>query len=81
MLLITFIVNPNQSGTAKKRIDPLIRVSSYFVRNEKVCHWVEDSMEENVQFVRSQIDMAKRMNVIAIPSALVHGKVNLENTI
>lgn len=51
------------------------------MRNEKVCHWVEDSMEENVQFVRSQIDMAKRMNVIAIPSALVHGKVHLENTI
>ena len=51
------------------------------MRNEKVCPWVEDSMEENVQFVRSQIDMAKRMNVIAIPSALVHGKVNLENTI
>lgn len=60
---------------------PLIRVSSYFVRNEKIYHWVEDSMEENVQFVRSQIDMAKRMNVVAIPSALVHGKVNLENTI
>ena len=38
-------------------------------------------MEENVQFVRSQIDMAKRMNVVAIPSALIHGKVDLENSV
>lgn len=44
-----------------------------------MCDSVEDSMEENVQFVRSQIDMAKRMNVVAVPSALIHGKVVLED--
>ena len=57
---------------------PLIRVSSYFVREKRTGDCVEDCMEENVQFVRSQIDMAKRMNVVAVPSALIHGKVVLE---
>lgn len=32
-------------------------------------------MDENIQFIKSQIEIAKRMNVVAVPSALIHGKV------
>ena len=45
------------------------------MRKKGANDFVEDCMEENIQFVRSQVDMAKRMNVVAVPSALIHGKV------
>lgn len=32
-------------------------------------------MDENIRSIQSQVEIAKRMNVVAIPSALIHGKV------
>ena len=55
-----------------------IRVSSCFVGEWRECDSIENSMDENVQLMRSLVDMAKRMNVVAAPSALIHGKVVLE---
>lgn len=33
-------------------------------------------MDENIRFIHTQVEMAKRMNVVAIPSALIRGKVD-----
>ncbi|KNB43086.1 hypothetical protein JH06_3080 [Blastocystis sp. subtype 4] len=37
----------------------------------------KDNVDENIQFVRSQIEIAKRMNVVAVPSILLHGNIKI----
>ena len=32
-------------------------------------------MDENIRSIQSQVEIAKRLNVVAIPSALIHGRV------
>ena len=34
-------------------------------------------MDENIRTIQSQVEIAKRLNVVAIPSALINGKVIL----
>lgn len=32
-------------------------------------------MDENIRSIQSQVEIAKRLNVVAIPSALIRGRV------
>lgn len=61
--------------TNRKMVLPLDTSPFVFgeVSNRNLC--TESGVEENISCIRSQVDSARRLNVIAAPVALIEGRV------